>query len=164
MKYINLTQGKRALVDNEDYKHLNQWKWHYSQYGYASRRYVKSDGKITKILMHRQIFNANVGIELDHINGNRIDNRKHNLRICTRSQNAMNKYGSKNASSGYKGARWHKGAKKWIANIRVNKILIHLGYFINKEDAARAYNKAAIKYFGEFAKLNKACGKIPGDD
>ena len=154
MKKIKLTKRKYALVDDENYEWLNQWKWHYDQ-GYA-RRQFRIDGKVRMIKMHRLI----LGIVddkkklTDHINMNGLDNRKKNLRIVNHSQNQWNRTKYKTNTSGYKGIGWSKAAKKWRTKIRVKSKLIHLGYFKSKINAAKAYDEAAKKYHGKFAKIN----------
>ena len=95
------------------------------------------------------------GYVIDHIDGNSLNNQKNNLRICTQSQNCSNQKIGKSNTSGYKGVSYNKGQGKYNSRIRFNKKLIHLGYFVNLKDAARAYNEAAVKYHGEFANLNK---------
>jgi formate-dependent nitrite reductase cytochrome c552 subunit len=106
--------------------------------------------------MHRLIINNNDSkMHTDHKNNNPLDNRRENLRICTNSQNQMNTKVQINNTSGFKGVVWNKIAKKWVAQIKLNNKLKNLGYYINIKDAARAYNAAAIKLHGEFAKLNE---------
>ena len=156
MKEIKLTQGKVAIVDDEDYEYLNQWKWYLCK-GYITRNIRLEDGRQGKIYMHRLIVDTPVGMYTDHINGNRLDNRKGNLRICSKSQNGMNRGGQKNNTTGYKGVFINKARNNHIfSQIRANNILIYLGTFRTLENAARAYNKAALKYHGEFAQLNEA--------
>jgi AP2 domain-containing protein/HNH endonuclease len=104
--------------------------------------------------LHRLIMNAPADKEVDHINGDTLDNRRCNLRICSHKENLRNQKLPKNSKSGYKGVTWYKRIKKWRSHIRLNKKQIHLGYFDDIKLAANAYNEAAIKYFGEFAKLN----------
>lgn len=96
------------------------------------------------------------GFWVDHINGDTLDNRRSNLRLCTVSGNNHNRMKSKNNTSGYKGVSWLKQNQKWRAYIKVNSKDKHLGCYLDKEDAARAYDKAAKEYFGEFARLNFA--------
>ena len=116
MKKIKLSKGKVALVDNEDYIWLNQWKWHFMAGGYAMRHLRISEDKNSKLIyMHRQILNTPKGLESDHINRNKLDNRKENLRVATRSQNNMNRKKRINCTSKYKGVSWHKQRKKWQA-------------------------------------------------
>jgi hypothetical protein len=172
MKRIKLTQDKWALVDDEDYDRLNEHKW-YAKREHKSRSskdkfYVRrnsptdSNGKRKPILMHREITNAPKGMSVDHINGNPLDNRKDNLRVCTYSQNQMNRGKIKNNTSGYKGVFYMKRTKDminehlkpWKAQIRFNGKVIYLGIYKTKEPAARIYDKKALELFGEFAQLN----------
>jgi hypothetical protein len=160
MKEIQLTQGKVALVDDADYEYLNQWKWHFKTNGnnfYAVRTVKSIDGKYgKKIILHRFLLNiTNSSLHIDHINNNSLDNRKINLRVCTRDENLRNRKVNLNNKSGYKGVYWSKAGKKWASSIGINKKIIYLGLFTNPKEAARAYNAAAIKLHGEFAKLNE---------
>jgi len=152
MKEIPLTRGKVTLVDDEDFEWLNQWKWQCSASGYAIRRLPRPIRET--IWMHREIMHTPKGMDTDHINCNRSDNRRCNLRICTRSQNKANAFIQANNTSGYKGIKWHGREKLWLAYIQVNGKECYLGSYKTKEDAALAYNNGAIKYFGEFAKIN----------
>ncbi len=147
MKKIKLTQGKFAVVDDSDYEWLNKWKWslHGIRHLYA-RGFV--DGR--KQLMHRIILNAPVNLEIDHISGNGLDNRRCNLRICTRSQNQMNAHPRKGTSN-YKGVHWNSGHKKWSASIRLAGKLVALGDFESEYEASKAYNSAAEEHFRQFA-------------
>ena len=158
MKEIQLTQGKVALVDDDMYEYLNQWKWQVNKNGnkfYAVTSWL-INGKYRTINMHRLITNnKNTKMHTDHINGDGLDNRKINLRICTTSQNSMNRGLQINNTTGFKGVNYDKFSNKFRAQIRVNNIYKNLGYYIDPKDAARAYNAAAIKLHGEFANLNK---------
>lgn len=150
---ILLTQGKYTLVDDKDYEWLNQWKWHITKKGYAARNYW--EGKITKnIKMHRLILNTPINMQSDHINGNRLDNRRNNLRIVNQYQNQRNSRLRKDSITGYKGASWHKASNKWQSQIFANNQKIYLGLYLTKELAAKAYDKKAKELFGEFARLN----------
>jgi len=148
-----------ALVDDDDFEELNQWKWSVVKSGdnyYAMRsKYLgKVDGKM-KFLhfsMHRVITNAKKCEQIDHINGNGLDNRKNNLRACTQSENQRNRSHTKNNTTGYKGV--HPNRERFRASIQVNKKDIHIGYYKTPIEAATAYNNAALKYHGEFARLN----------
>ena len=151
-KEIQLTKGQVALVDDEDYEYLSQWKWHYSG-GYAMWR-SHINGVKTTLLMHRLIMNTPDGLETDHINSNKLDNRRGNLRISTKPQNSANKPAPKNNTSGYKGVSWFKAGKLWTARLKVNGKLIYCGYFKNIEDAVIAYNTEAKKHLGEFVYPN----------
>ena len=157
MKKIPLTRGYFAIVDDEDFEYLNQWKWLYSN-GYAARSQHVSfkDGvQVSKnIQMHRVILNTPDGLLVDHKNNNGLDNRKNNIRNCTYAENARNQKLSKRSSTGFKGVSWKKSHEKFCANIKIGKKQIHLGLFACKIEAARAYNEAALKYHGEFACLN----------
>lgn len=105
--------------------------------------------------MHRQVLDAKSGELVDHINGNKLDNRCSNLRIVNTQQNQHNRAKLLNNTSGYKGVQWRKDRNKWVAVIRVNTRLITLGTFKDIKDAAQAYNDAALRYHGEYARINK---------
>jgi hypothetical protein len=147
---IQLNQSKFAIVDAEDYDWLNQWKWSYSRYAI---RTTKEDRRT--ISMHRFIMDAPEGMEVDHINGDKLDNRRCNLRICTHQQNTCSRHRSTKKSSKYQGVSWNKEHKKWVAQIGINGKRINLGRFLLEEDAARAFDKAAKELHGEFARLNQ---------
>jgi hypothetical protein len=159
MKKIPLTQGKFALVDDEDYNVLSKLKWHLQpnkkkEYAAHSRSYsTKSGGRSCEtILMHKFITGRRGA---DHRDGNGLNNQKHNLRKATASQNNMNKGKmSVPCTSKYKGVSFYKITGKWVASICVKGKRYHLGYFDKEIDAARAYNKAALLYHGNFARLN----------
>lgn len=154
MPQIELTQGKFAIVDDEDFEWLNQWRWQVDTDGYAVRHVLAREGKKgSKIRMHRAINKTPTGLLTDHINGNRLDNRKENLRNCTTRENTWNSK-SHNNTSGYKGVTWDKRGNKWKGHIRINNLSLHLGYFTDVTEAAKVYDSYAIKYFGEYAKLN----------
>ena len=157
MKEIQLTQGKVALVDDEDYEYLNQFKWHiYKQNrnNFYARTVIYQNKKRIGIVMHRLLLKCE-GKIIDHISGDGLDNRRSNIRCCTKSENPINRRININNNSGYKGVSWFKVVKKWRAQIQYKKIVYHLGTYDNRIDAAKAYNKAAIKFHGEFAKLNE---------
>ena len=164
MKQIALTQGKVALVDDADFEWLTQWKWYTRKEKntyYAVRTIITSliksssnpNRKRILLPMHRDIMNAPKGKDTDHINHNGLDNRRCNLRICSRSENNQNQLARK-CSSIYKGVSWSKAAQKWEAYIKKTRKRIYLGYHINEVDAALAYDIAAKKLFGEFAHTN----------
>ena len=155
MKEIPLSKGKVAIVDNEDFEWLNQWKWHCLSPGYAARhnRICEWHGKRKMVLMHREVLHTPEGMCTDHINGDKLDNRHENLRICDHSKNGANAK-ARNGKSGYRGVCWHKQRKKWTASIRFNYKTNYLGLFVNLIDAAKAYDKKAKELFGEFANLN----------
>ncbi len=157
MKEIKLTQGKIALVDDDDYEKLSQNKWYVSKRRggkcfYAVRNVPLVNKKQTIILMHREILNVPDGLSIDHKNGNGLDNRKENLRIATHSENGQNQNPHKDNRFCIKGVHWREDIKKFRAGIRFNGKVIHLGHFNVLGDADQAYRVAEIKYFGEFAR------------
>jgi hypothetical protein len=159
MKKIPLTQGKFALVDDEDYEDLIQFKWYAlccRNTFYAARK-IWVDKKQIMELMHRRILDLKFGDGkyTDHVNHNELDNRQKNLRICTNRENLCNRPKQHNNTSGYKGVSWHKRNKKWQAYTYVDSRKKHLGLFKSKIKAAQVYNEAAIKYHGKFACLNQ---------
>jgi AP2 domain len=158
MKEIQLTQGKVTLVDDDMYEFLSQWKW-YAHCNKKNKKYYAQRHQRTllgekTILMHRVIIDAPNGIEVDHIDGDTLRNLRENLRHATTAQNQHNREKLLNNTSGYKGVAWHKRDKKWRVDITFNRKTFHIGYFEDKEEAARAYDEAAKKYHGEFARLN----------
>lgn len=160
MKRIKLTQGKFAIVDNEDYELVKQWKWcavlyRNSFYAVSNRHRWENKTPIC-IKMARIIMGAKKGQVVDHINHNTLDNRRKNLRICSPIQNSYNRRIGKNNTTGYKGVskctslcRYY-GKDVFQAQIRVNGKLITLGYGTNKGKLAQLYQDASIKYFGHF--------------
>jgi len=154
MEEIILTQNKVALIDDEDYDLIKKYKWCTSNY--HGHYYAATEVNNRTIKMHRLILNVPEYLDVDHIDNNGLNNQKSNIRICTASQNAMNTKKHSDARSKYKGVWICKDGKTFRirAGIRVNNKLINLGTFKNEEQAARAYDDAAIKYFGEFANIN----------
>lgn len=159
MKEIKLTQGKVALVDDAAYEWLSQWKWTYIKPRNVEYAYRKDRGGNNKnIYMHKQILQPPPGMKTDHKDNNGLNNQRHNLRVCTNSQNLGNMPLYSNNTSGYKGVTWRSDIHKWCASIGTGKKRTYLGYFLNLPDAVNAYNSAAQKLFGEFAKLNNVPG------
>lgn len=155
-RQISLTQEKFAIVDDDMYDYLMQWKWCTYKMGnnfYAAR---KDKGTLFRksILMHRFIMNTPNGMEADHIDLDGLNNTRTNLRNCTHAQNNQNKKKQSNNSSGYKGIVWDKERKKWKAQISVNGKHVLIGRFSNIEDAVKAYDEIAKQYHGEFANTN----------
>lgn|SRR5699024_5424629 len=158
MRKIKLTKGKYAIVDKDVYEEINKYNWYCSYQGYACRKTPKKDrdkGKPSVIFMHRFILNHDGSEDVDHINNDRLDNRRENLRICERSDNLRNQQKSQNSSSKYKGVCWQRRDKKWQAYIMYNGKNKYLGYFDSEQEAAQAYNESALKYHGEYALLNR---------
>lgn len=161
MKEIRLTQGKVALVDDEDFEYLNQFKWQPDGLGYVRRTLSVIDQRASKtktVSMHASIMLPGEDLEVDHINRNRLDNRRCNLRLTNHSMNCVNQKLKKNNKTGYRGIWERKGKKypvpKWRAVIVVNGKDLHLGDFLDPRNAAQAYNLAAVKYHGNYAQLN----------
>jgi hypothetical protein len=148
VKEIELSNGQIALVDDCDYEYLSQWRWYIAGKGYAMR----IERKVT-IYMHRVVAGTLVGMNTDHINRNKLDNRRSNLRVCTGSQNNANMAVRKNNTSGKKGVYWHKKAHKWLAQIWYNKNIVYLGIYDSIDDAYHAYCKKAEELYGEFANI-----------
>ncbi len=156
MRSIELTQGQVALVDDADFERLNQFKWYASKQPgtfYACR---DAGGRTNRkqIRMHRVITGVTKSRQVDHINGNGLDNRRTNLRICVASQNQANRGKQRNCKSGFKGVSWNKSNRKWVSLIQVLGKHIYLGGFDCKITAARAYDEKAKEMFGEFARTN----------
>ena len=146
MKEIPLTQGKVTLVDDEDYDMVcAAGSWSYKEPGYA-RSY--KHGRL-----HRWLLRPRDGLNVDHINGNGLDNRMCNLREATQSQNLMNSRPRVGWTSKYKGVSINRASGKWMATIRIDGENKYLGIFENEVDAANAYKQQANKSFGEFARF-----------
>ena len=162
MKEIRLTKGLSAIVDDDDYEWLSQWKWFAwlsnksNQTYYAVRKRRKDEvieGNVgRRILMHRVIMKAKIGEEVDHKNHNGLDNRKSELRVCTHGQNQQNQ--RLRSRSLPKGVCQPRGLGLFYAQIRVNGRPYTIGKFKTSVDAARAYDRAAAHLYGDFALLN----------
>ncbi|MHC8516808.1 HNH endonuclease [Sporosarcina sp. ITBMC105] len=155
VKEIQLTQGKVALVDCEDFRRLSMFEWHFTGNGYAGRRLpVNEGGNI--VSMHREVIGeVPEGMVVDHINRNKLDNRRSNLRITTQSNNAANSGPRRNSTSKYKGVHWRKKDMKWVAKIERKGRALTIGLFNAEEHAALAYNQKAKELFGKYAYLNE---------
>ena len=153
---IPLTQGKFALVDDDVYEWASKYKW------YALRRkgtfYARRNAWIWPIqkgvLLHREIMQPPHGVMIDHIDGNGLDCRRANMRLASKAENQRNSRRPSNNTSGYKGVCWYKPLRKWKASIKHDGKTMHIGYFDDLEAAAHAYDDAARKYHGEFARTN----------
>ncbi len=163
MKFIILNNtSSLVIVDDADYGKLCLHNWYEKKYfnksgnynSYAATDVYTESGKRKNIFMHRLIMNAKSGEEIDHINGNGLDNRNNNLRFCSRKQNLQNQF-SRRGKSKYKGVVRRGDTGKWRARITINKKRVHLGDFNSESEAALAYNNAAEKYFKDFANFNK---------
>lgn len=133
----------QTLIEVGDLPKALEYRWN------LDKGYAKAGNRL-----HRHLLNTPEGFDTDHINGNKLDNRRSNLRIASRSQNLMNRGKTSNNKSGFKGVCWNKYRQKWHAQITKPDKKKHLGYFTDKNEAAKAYNKASLKYHGEFAYQN----------
>ena len=152
---IPLTQGEYALIDDVDFPLVSAHKWRSYQHKNTTHaiRILVVDGKRTTISMHRVLLDAPSGMDVDHWDRNGLNNRRGNLRLCTRSQNMMNQR-VKGGTSNFKGVHWNKQCRKWYARIQVNGKQIHIGSFADEIEAAQAYDVASRELSGEFARLN----------
>jgi hypothetical protein len=151
---VPLTRGLHALVDEADYERVMAFKWSVrpdKKTAYAQRAIVLPDGRTSTQQMHNFIADS-VGV--DHINRNGLDNRRSNLRPATTSQNNANQGRRRDNTSGFKGVSWHASRKRWNARIGFQGKTISLGHYLTREEAARAYDQAAIEMYGEYAVLN----------
>jgi hypothetical protein len=158
MKEIELSQGYVALVDDHRYEELRQWRWYALVIGdrpMAVRKPPRRRGmKDITTYMHRQITKAPRGQIVHHRDHDTLNNQDGNLVVCTHTQHGALQRKQDGCSSQFKGVTWSKYAKKWRAYIVIDYRQKHLGYFVEEEDAALAYNLAAIEHFKEFALLN----------
>ncbi len=156
-KQILITRGQVVIVDEQDYEELSKYKWYLID-GFAART-IKKDDKRTTIYMHRVIMDAPMGVSVYHINHNKLDNQRENLRLVKGSAR-MHRRPSVKHSSKYRGVYWCKDKRKWIAEIKVYKKQIRLGRFEVEKDAAIAYDEAARKYYGSLARTNFATNNL----
>jgi len=145
MRYIKLTQGKRAMVDDDDFEFLNQWKWYLLSTGYAVRDIGGGKNKKT-ILMHNLIMgNRQKGKEVDHQDRNKLNNTRKNLRMVTRSENIINSGLRSDSTSGYRGVNWYKNYKSWRVRITKDGKTTLIGYFKSKSEAINRRKQAELK-------------------
>jgi hypothetical protein len=161
MKRISLTQNKFAIVDDEDYAELSKYKWCAANHKgkwcavrYSKEEYRKTGSRGTLVSMHRQIMKAEKREQIDHKDGNELNNQKENLRFSTQQQNVFNQMPIRQGTSKYKGVSWCRESHDWYASIKHNGKSKNLGHFINEINAAKAYDTAAKQLFGEFARTN----------
>lgn len=159
IRLIPLFGGKVVIVDAANYEELSRYKWYASRghaedvfYAFRAVR-IPKENKTVRIPMHRQIMGRiPSGLFVDHVNRNGLDNRRANLRVCTKAQNTMNQKLRADNSSGYKGVRLFKKVGKWRACITIDGREKSLGLFFTPEEAKGAYERAALEYFGKFAR------------
>ena len=153
---IPLSKGKVALIDLEDLPRVSQYPWHARQSNRVDHIWYayRTGPSGQKIALHRFLMDAPPGVEVDHVSGDGLDNRRANLRLATHRQNLTNQRKRLNRSSRFKGVHWCKRDVAWVARITVNDRMRCLGYFAVEQDAAQAYNAAALEHWGEFARLN----------
>lgn len=156
MKVLKLTNGEITKLDDDDFEYFSRWQWHWC--GRPNERYVVRwrDDKKGKIYLHVEIAKRAFSFKekVDHIDGNRLNNQKENLRPASKAQNSMNRGPQSNSTTGYKGVYYSKQTMKYQAKINYYGICRHLGFFTDLEEAARAYDKAAKIFHGQFAYQN----------
>ncbi len=151
MKEIELTRGYVAVVDDEDYPWLSRFKWSARPSGRTCYAQRKSNSKM--VAMHQLLVEITNGQEIDHRDGNGLNNRRKNLRAATRRQNSQNRTVQAHSSQ-YKGVSYRADVGKWRARLRHRGCLLVCGTYASEHDAGRAYNTAALELFGDFARLN----------
>lgn len=144
----------KLLIDKQDLPIFESRTW-FASFNQREFRITAWGGRGKTVYLSREIMGNPVGCVVDHINGNPLDNRRSNLRICKEKENLLNRRTYKTNTAGLKGVSWHKRVKKFQAQIQVYGKKICLGYYKDIQTAARAYNEAAKKYHGEFARLNE---------
>jgi hypothetical protein len=156
VKEICLSKGLVTIVDDSDYETLAKHKWFasFGGGGDPNQRHAARNVGGALVLMHRFILNPPSRMVIDHINGDGLDNRRENLRVCTQRQNCANQRIRRDNTSGYKGVYFNKRDERWVVQIRHRRERIFVGSFKDKNEAALAYNVAAVHYHGEFARLN----------
>lgn len=160
MKLIPLSQGKCAMVDDEDFERVSQYKWRYwsNKRNEYAQTHVYRNGKRTTIKLHSFIMQPPKGVWVDHIDRNGLNCTRLNMRYATRSENRRNTCMRADNCSGFRGVSFEGRARKWKAQIGHNGRNISLGYYATPEAAAHAYDKAATKLHGAFATLNNIDG------
>jgi hypothetical protein len=154
MAEILLTQGKRALVDTEDYPRLSKYRWRAKQIDGLWYAYSANNA------MHRELLTPGPGVCVDHINHDGLDNRRENLRLASHAENMANKKRPCTNKSGFKGVSFAPQLNKWYASIKIHGKSLNLGYYLDKIAAANAYDEAAKHHFGNFAHTNRTMGLL----
>lgn len=167
MRQIQLTQGKTVIVDDQDYEWLNKWKWYAKQswYTFYATRLIRiSKNERRHEWMHRLILGlcSDDRRQCDHRDGDGLNNRRSNLRVCLHAENGRNRRKRAAATSIYKGLYWNRRDRKWYSQIKLRGKLRHLGVFDSEIEAAKAYDRAATIYHRDFAFTNEMSGLING--
>lgn len=153
MKTLTLKCGAVVKVDDADFERISKYTWFLSNKGYAVAS-THVNGSIQNFYLHRVVLDAPKDIWTDHIDGDRLNNTRANLRLCTATQNNMNLAKRKGTTSRFKGVYWCKQKGKWHTRIKMFGKAKHLGFFSDEQAAAIAYDEAAINLFGQFARIN----------
>jgi hypothetical protein len=155
---IHLPNGQLSLISSSDWDNVSKYRWHNSDGYVKTNRSAPQRGLLQ---LHRLIMDPPAGMDVDHINGNGLDNRRCNLRIATRSQNRMNeRIRPAKATSRFKGVSWNTKSRCWVVNLKLNGEQKHLGSFPCEIAAANAYDDEAIRLFGDFAATNASLGRL----
>lgn len=157
MQEIPLTHGYVALVDDEDYERLRGYRWHAQSRRrlFYAFRYLSKHERPRAVAMHREVVGAGAGTQVDHANGNGLDNRRENLRFCNHAQNQANRHSQVPHSSRFRGVSRDRKTGLWHPCLKVDQHTQHLGYYADEVTAARVYDAVALEIFGEFAYLNR---------
>lgn len=159
MRKISLSNGQYALVDDEDYEKLSQYKWHVNKNGYIQRSIYLGGGRKNKKYKGEKLHHLilipkhDEGLYIDHINRNKLDNRKENLRYCTHAENCRNRQVRADNKTGVKGVNKMHNCNRWRVRIQVNGKRKHIGLFEKLEDAMEAYKNASMKYHQEYGQV-----------
>lgn len=156
MKTVNLTQNKIALISDQDWERISRIRWHAAR---TRKRWEARHSGTGKTWVRMAKFILQTDCEVDHVNGDALDNQRDNLRVVTRSQNNQNRK-ARPHSSKFKGVHWLKRARRWQVSLRKNGKKFHLGYFKDEVEAGKAYDRAALIHFGEFARTNEMEGLL----
>lgn len=153
MLELEIRENIYTLIDDKDIDLVTKSHWNLSGNGYVVR-HAKKDNKYTKVYLHREILNPDNGVYVDHINGNPLDNRRQNLRLCNKSQNNINRGKRGGTSSIYKGVSLDTTRQKWVAKLKLPNKQVYIGRFENERHAAMAWDIWAREFHGEFFKSN----------
>jgi hypothetical protein len=160
-KIIYGSKNEEIIVDDEDYDYLSKFNWNCYYFYARTFKRPKETNKLVGFCMHNMIMKiSSKTVFVDHINGNTLDNRKENLRLCSPTENCYNKKRSKNNTTGFKGVVYHKRDKKFQATVKFKGKTIYLGYFNTAEEAGEAYDKKALELFGEYSNTNFKTDKV----